>query len=690
MHVVQLGEPEIHSISADPAIAQRQQAFYAAAREFFRPVLNDSDASWKIPLTHEQGRIDLQIAYAFLAGDDRDVELANKLIRRAPVPVFESGSGQTHRFGIFLTSLAAEVLTRFEDRLQDSTIDFCEQLLREGHGDLPSNWAADYQFHGMNDNMPAMACKSLILGGQRLGREDWCDMGQWRLEQFANQLSRHGLIGEYTSPNYTPDTIHCLQVIATYANHPHTKQLAQDLANRIWLDLAVHWHPQARTLAGPFSRAYAADFNAHLSTLQAVVWTLWGDDVSGISPFKAMAPDPGLHVLHCGDLYEHTARMCYCVSIDQCMITPQIKALFESKPADYSAIATAEQGDCMDSPCRVITSTMHMQPHASLGTASSCFCNGQQTAAMYITAAAAENSQTTGPVCFTKYLVDDEQPDWQTDSYWHRHLHGPGEYFNHATAITVQHQSSALLSYVPHRQQLVDQSHHRLRLAMIIPTGLHPLTQWACQSHRTQDAHCLNHKVKHQAKQWFGFTLGQAMVAFRPLVCQADDTPMDCYVQLHQADRYTWFEVVNYAGDPRDFSTSQYAHMLNGMVIEVTAASSWESLDHWLADLVSNTRFMDYFYFNHRRLRYHRNPMLGQKPVELELIHSTWADGSAVRVVNGRRAPEPAWDVTGLPADSLSFLGSDGPVMLPMTLPWEQLTAGWNPYSHWAISDNGV
>ena len=689
MSVGQLASLRNDHVSNEQTIAERRHWFYQAARDFFRPVLHTSDASWKIPLTKEQGRIDMQMAYAFLAGDDADIELANKLICRAPVPEFEPIHGQKHRFGIFMTSLAAELVTRFEPLMELKTIAWCEQLIAEGNGASPGNWSADYQFHGYNDNMPAMACKALILGGQRLGRADWYDMGQWRLKQLGSLLSRHGLISEYTSPNYTPDTIHCLQVIATYARDSDTRQLATRLAQRVWLDLAVHWHPQARTLSGPFSRAYAADFNAHLSALQAMVWTLWGENVAGISPFQAITPHPGLHVMHCGDRLEHTARMCYYTSADKCCLTPEIESLFTSKPSVMSAIATTEHGNYMDSPKRVATTTMYMLPQLSMGTASSAFCGGEQTAALYITSACKPDDPMTGPVCFTRYLVDHDQPDTIKQMDWHRLNEGQGEYDSHATVTSVQYQTSALISYIPHRQQLTGSMHRQLRLAMIIPTGLHPFSEWACQTHDTTQTPTLDAQYQLDARQWFGFELGEALVAFRPLAIDVGGTLDRPYVRLHRDQRYVWFEIVNYHGQDRTFTTTQLSLMLNGMAVEVAQRDHWNSLDHWLDELGNQTQFMDYFCFSERRMRYHRQALLDRQALHLEMNHSTWTDGAAVRVINGRRAPETAWDVTGIPASSLAFLGDDEPMVPSMTLPWNNLAGAWTAHEPWAIGENG-
>ena len=165
--------------------AARIADFLATARNFFRPMLDPRTAGWTIELTSEFGRLDMQLAVAFLESDDApDRTLANRLVCRAPIATFPGG----HRFDIFQTSIAAHLLARYESRMEPATVAWCEQVLREGCPNNPGMTTPDYQFHGYNDNMPAMTCKTLILGGERLGQPGWVEFGLHRLEQAAELL----------------------------------------------------------------------------------------------------------------------------------------------------------------------------------------------------------------------------------------------------------------------------------------------------------------------------------------------------------------------------------------------------------------------------------------------------------------------------------------------------------------------
>ena len=69
----------------------------------------------------------------------------------------------------------------------------------------------------------------------------------------------------------------------------------------------------------------------------------------------------------------------------------------------------------------------------------------------------------------------------------------------------------------------------------------------------------------------------------------------------------------------------------------------------------------------------------------LALNYSTSFDGVAERIINGKLAPEPVWECTDIPEESLPFMQGDG-VIAPAGIPWEDITVHWFPDRKWAIS----
>ncbi len=649
--------------------AERQREFLQAVRDYFRPMLN-SDGGWNIELTQESGRLDLQLCSAFYMGDAADVSLANNLTRRSPVSVFNG-----HRFDIFQTSIACHHLAVFGDKMEPETIEWCEQVISEGCSPCPGTPAPDLQFHGYNDNMPAMATKTLILGGEMLGCSNWIENGLWKLRRFAELLTRWGLISEYNSPNYTLDTIHNLSTLARHARNEECRMLAEKIVRRIWLDLAAHWHPQGRCPAGPFSRAYMHDFNNYLSSLNCFAWILFGSEVSAVSALESIRPREGITCMHNNDPLEHSVRMAWYALTDDSLLGDDTAALFLHKPDLFELNASAMQGDTDEAALKKTTAITFMTKDYSLGSASFAFCGGEQTTSLYATGCGDKIS----PIIGQRYLLDDEIPGRIASGDWHHRTNGPAEFFNHATAVTVQHHGTALASYVPHRN-LSGKEISCLRLALIAPRSVDQFEGFIDASGKPLIIDC-EYPVKH----WYGARLGSAIIAFRPLAYSAIGLP-DAKIVARRNEWYDYLEIVNYEGAVRKFSRAELSGMLNGVAFEIASASDWNKPEAFIQALRNASKFEDQFFGHTRRLRYYRSALPDRAEVMLMLNYSTPFDGCAERVVNGKIAPEPIWECTGIPQDSLPLMGADG-VIAPPGLPWDDLTVHWAPKEKWFINE---
>ena len=121
--------------------------------------------------------------------------------------------------------LDPELRQRSEDHLARFTV--------AGDGRLPSAGVYDYMFHGYNDNMPAMATRTMILAGDVLGRPDFTDNGLFYLEGLCAHFHRRGLLSEHTSATYTPISLCSLLDIAECSTNREARDMAQACADRI-------------------------------------------------------------------------------------------------------------------------------------------------------------------------------------------------------------------------------------------------------------------------------------------------------------------------------------------------------------------------------------------------------------------------------------------------------------------------
>ncbi|NUM75804.1 hypothetical protein HUU40_15685 [candidate division KSB1 bacterium] len=147
-----------------------------------------------------------------------------------------------------------------------------EQILKNLQQNLPIS--ALVRYSDGNVNHPLAAYAHLICGGELLGDPAYTLLGKRLLQEFQRTISgrRHknrqqAEMAEYNSPTYTALTLWFLAIIAEFAQDEEARQLAQFLEERLWINVAMHWHEPSQQFAGPFSRAYAEDSVGGFSAL---------------------------------------------------------------------------------------------------------------------------------------------------------------------------------------------------------------------------------------------------------------------------------------------------------------------------------------------------------------------------------------------------------------------------------------
>jgi len=266
----------------DPAgLRGRRAAYFAFVRtqaaRMFKP-----DGTYQ-PETEPDGRIAYWVLPAFL-------ESADAAEREFGLTIYAAGAGWG-AFDVFMTSCVAAHLVRHHRELTPELRRRSEEHLARftiaGNGRLPSANVYDYMFHGYNDNMPAMATRTMLLAGDVLGRPDFTDAGLFHLESLAAHFHRRGLLSEYTSATYTPICLASLLDIAECAVHKEARELAQACADRVLLDILGHWHWETGSTGGTMARAYTTDVTETLSVLNAYIWYISGHPLT-IDPRVAL------------------------------------------------------------------------------------------------------------------------------------------------------------------------------------------------------------------------------------------------------------------------------------------------------------------------------------------------------------------------------------------------------------------
>ncbi len=415
----------------DPAgMAARKAAYTAYARQqaaaVFRP-----DGAYQ-PDTENDPRIVYWLYPLLVSAPDPAVrDLANT--------AYAAG---THwdAFSVFCTSAIAVNLARERAHMRSDLVARSEEHLARfgmaGGGRQPCAGCNDYMFHGYNDNMPAMAARTLILAGDLLDRPDHTDRGLFGLESLCAHFERRGLLSEYTSPTYTPITLTALMDIAECTHNRDAREMALACAQRVWLDLMGHWHWEIGACGGAQSRAYQTDATETASNLNALMWYLTGHRLC-LDPIEVLrdpAYDGPLH--HNRNRAFNLAGWGEMFSPDYALLPAAARAWAaapRSYPYEFHATSDHGQSGLLGGTTEVLTRAFH-QPLYCLGTAShTWFAHSGHQLALHGAAAVTRQPQS-----------------WRDRvAFWHRTQQTDaevGDYINdEAKYHTLQRRGSALV-----------------------------------------------------------------------------------------------------------------------------------------------------------------------------------------------------------------------------------------------------
>jgi hypothetical protein len=150
-------------------------------------------------------------------------------------------------------------------------------LFEEVHRSLID--AALVEWHDGNVNHPLGAYATLVLGGELCGERWAVELGARRLRRFRavigdrkDNARRQAEMSEYNSPTYTALNLWFLALVAEYAADRDARSIARFLEQRLWVDVALHYHAPSGQFAGPHSRSYTDDSHGGFSALHCTMF----------------------------------------------------------------------------------------------------------------------------------------------------------------------------------------------------------------------------------------------------------------------------------------------------------------------------------------------------------------------------------------------------------------------------------
>lgn len=579
-------------------------------------------ADWRGNLWH---------SLSLLVGNEAHVRRANAMLRHA----------RTRGGGHFWSSAACSILVRFSDRLEaDVRAGLLERVSELLEGEVHQ------RFRGYNDNFPAMAAVTLILGAELTGQSRYREAGLACLRSGVDLLNRRGVLSEYGSPTYTPIVLTCMAEIVEHSADTDARRLARRIEQQVWFDLLGRFHPPTSTLAGPYSRAYTVDLCAHPHNAHVVLYQVLGDAVF-VNPTNALFPYvDGRQVRHGrGDFIQAHAAW---HSTPTYHVPAGAVALALEKPMPSVMRVSSEQAayprnfwkperhphtplaECAAGPMHPASFFDH---DFAFGTADRPFLDGCQFTpfhAVYRRRAPAKDLRDVGTL-FSRFISDDRPP--RADRL----------IVEEGRALAVAAQGAAMLLYRPNptwgcTPLVADHATtpvQSLKVSLVVP----------CQYGRPEEIWIGGER----ARPWCGESVdpasvylrdGRLYVALHPLT----DTNFgrSHAVRLEETDGFGLISLVHYQGPPRIFSDSELMACRAGFVIELAGADDWPSFEafrqfHAAPEIQDTWHEGDAM----RQVTYRREGL------ELAMRISPFSDGIQLRTVNGSPVPEPRFEIVG-------------------------------------------
>lgn len=602
----------------------------------------------------------------------------------------ETGICGKHRYSVFTSNLGICLLAQHREKMSARTRRELEALGRESFHFLPGSRQPDYQFHGFNDNMPAMATMGLVLGGELLDHRGAFEYGLWNLRQLRAMLVRRGTISEYNSATYYSIVIQSMAAIVAYARDPEARRIARGIEARLWIEFAARFHPEMGLCSGPYSRAYTPDFVGHSSMATMLLWAALGDAVHvEPSPMEMFTRPPG-HFQTSQDNYPYAiSKVCFFAATPYHIPTEALR-LFRQKPYPFRAVATAETGGGGEYyPSRPSRIETVLYPDFTLGTSDTGMIAGQQSTPYFVTYRRTRNVRSIEDVgtVFDLTMINDEEPGQGVTFPGYRNRGENGIFHDHGFKVTLQSEATALVLVHPDLSLAgTDRKRHWTEIKPTPITSLSEMVVFPSHFHGADEIRVggkarrtWTGAVRHG--EWIACRRGRLLIGIRPMAYSLKTGPVR--ISLEKINNYEVIRFRFYQGRKRIFTVEELRHLFGGFVAEHAGVDEFPSLSAFAKEL-ARAKFTDYFWWT-RRVRYRRPAGAARKALELEMAWHPGSPSARYATIDGRCAEWPVLKVDTVNAKQLPFLNEPfRPV--PPFFPWKNFRVAWGDWPY-AIHD---
>lgn len=603
-------------------------SFIAREKDGFPPV--DSSGGFRGSLWH---------CLAYLAGDERCVERANRIIE----------ANWRQSYCAFAPGAAIDVLFHYRDKLEPQV---AAKLVRYLEQNAPQTVTDDLKIHGYNDNHPFKAMHVMIVAGEMLNQPHLVRQGLKRLRDAVEVYQRNGFPCEYNSPNYTPVSLQPLASIVEMTTNEEARDLALKIERFFWQDLALHFDSRTGICAGPLSRCSINDYDGIFGGTLCLLHYLWPERFRVDLIDELYRNGETSEYFNRGnklDLAFYQAHPVWYARAEY-HVTPELETAIFDKPAGTTIKGTIESGVAPkrwkkeeDKPAgapdlyvqgpRQSLLTTHYSRSFSLGTSQYSWLDNAQAHALYATISKEKSADgklhpSEATVYFTRHFVDDACPyleDGNTQLYFRE----GGE------VRTVQHENAALVFYntLPLKPSLKDARtgifrplfFNRPQELFVGETPVPSLNYASADFERI---------AINEGNVYVGIIpmMGRSLQDSRRVRLQVQDFGDHLSILLSSCEGW----------GPAEFSFREQLEMQTGFVFEIHEAdqfASFEDFRKWLASAVVE----DDYYAIMRTTTYRREGL------SLSSCYSPFHSAFRHVSVNGRSLAKPPLSIKGMP-----------------------------------------
>lgn len=572
-------------------------------------------------------------------------EMGGEYAERANSIIRGTEYGKCH----FIPMNFTQILRRFDHLLDD---DVRGKMTAYVKGSLDRMAADRIHISMYNDNFANMAIYTLLVAGEMFDMPEYFQKGMEKLEGVADLFRRNGALMEYGSNTYTPIDTLAIAEIAEYVKDAKARKLALMCEERMWVEIATHFHPETSRMAGPHSRAYAIDMVGHPHMFSGLAWFVFGDRVFSnpvldlFEPHEKQVMHGGLENLtlpniawiinttyHCPEyLAEHAFNKEY---------PYETRYMTECIPGN---IISDVPGDMMHEygGWRGRNYT-YMTEEFAMGTAQSQFHGGALSESFYITYRNKEEAKRifdTG-VVYSRYIFNDKLPG-QDNEY---NIFGKVDtmaFRDEGRKISVQDKGTALVTYKP--KQYERSCVKSAKLSVMIPVHFFDDVEIHTDSGKIPE---LPYSSENRENVYV--RIHESFFAFIPL--EVTDLGREAFLKIEKANDHILISFYNYEGHERSFTEKEMILSSNGFAcVARTKAGSMGKFIKEAREYSARDEMQK------QEGSFSRRVWFKNSETELNLMYSPLTEGIFVNTVNKKPVDRDIIKADGLDENRFPFI----------------------------------